>query len=64
MTEEKHLDEDDPRKGVLITTAFAVRLAYHTMLKKTPGPLVPGRDMVYNILDVASWEMIPQIEHK
>jgi cleavage and polyadenylation specificity factor subunit 1 len=58
--EENYLDEEDPWKGVLSATAFAVRSTYHTTLKKTPGQLVFGRDMIFNIQHVANWEYIRQ----
>lgn len=59
-----YLDEDNPWKGVLSATKFAVRSAYHTMLKKTPGQLVFGRDMVFNLSHVANWELICQNKQK
>ena len=58
--EENYLDKEDPWKGVLSATAFAVRSTYHTTLKKTPGQLVFGRDMIFNIQHVANWEYIRQ----
>ena len=45
---------------MLAATAFAVRSTYHTTLKKTPGQLVFGRDMIFNIQHVANWEFIRQ----
>ena len=62
--ETNYLDVDDPWKGVLSATAFAVRSAYHTMFKKTPGQLVFGRDMILNITHVANWELIRQNKQK
>ena len=56
--ELNYLDKEDPWKGVLAATAFAVRSTYHTTLKKTPGQLVFGRDMIFNIQHVANWELI------
>ena len=56
--ETKYPVQDDPWKGVLSATAFAVRSTYHTTLKKTPGQLVFGRDMIFNIKHVANWEYI------
>jgi transposase InsO family protein len=56
--ENNYLDEKDPFKGVLAATAFAVRSTYHTTLKKMPGQLVFGRDMIFNIQHVANWEFI------
>ena len=52
--ENNYLVEDDPWKGILSATAFAVRSAYHTTLKKTLGQLVFGRDMIFNIIHVAN----------
>ena len=58
--ESNYLDEEDPWKGILSATAFAVRLTYHTTLRKTPGQLVFGRDMIFNIQHIANWEYIRQ----
>ena len=62
--ETNYLDEDDPWKGILSATAFAVRSTYHTTLKKTPGQLVFGRDMILNIKYIANWEYIRQNKQK
>ena len=62
--ETNYLDKDDPWKGILSATAFAVRSTYHTTLKKTPGQLVFGRDMIFNIKHVANWEYIRQNKQK
>ena len=56
--ENNYLDEDDPWKGILGATAFAVRSTMHTTLRKTPGQLVFGRDMVLNMTHTANWEYI------
>ena len=56
--QDNYLDEDDPWKGILSATAFAVRSTYHTTLQKTPGQLVFGRDMILNIQHTANWEYI------
>ena len=58
--ESNYLDEDDPWKGVLSATAFAVRSTFHTSLQSTPGQLVFGRDMIFNIQHTANWEYIKQ----
>ena len=58
--EEHYLNEEDPWMGILAATAFAVRSTYHTTLKKTPGQLVFGCDMIFNIQHVANWEFIRQ----
>ena len=62
--ETNYLDVDNPWKGVLSATAFAIWSTYHTMLKKTPGQLVFGRDMIFNISYVANWELICQNKQK
>ena len=56
--QDNYLDEENPWKGILSATAFAVRSTYHTTLQKTPGQLVFGRDMIFNIKHTANWEYI------
>ena len=56
--ENNYLDDKDPWKGVLSATAFAVRSTFHTTLRQSPGQLVFGRDMIFNIKHVANWEYI------
>ena len=53
-------EEDDPWKGILSTVAFAVRSTLNSTMKKTPGQLVFGRDMILNIQHQADWEYIKQ----
>ena len=62
--ENNYLDEKDPFKGVLAATTFAERSMYHTTLKKMPGQLVFGRDMIFHIQHVANWELIRHIKQK
>ena len=62
--ENNYLDEEDPWKGLLTAAAFAVRSTIHTTLKKTPGQLVFGRDMIFNMKHEADWEMIKQRKQK
>ena len=62
--ESNYLDEDDPWKGILSATAFAVRSTFHTSLQSTPGQLVFGRDMIFNIQHTANWEYIKQRKQK
>jgi transposase InsO family protein len=62
--ENNYLDEDDPWKGILSATAFAIRSTFHTSLKSTPGQLVFGRDMIFNIQHIANWEYIKQRKQK
>jgi hypothetical protein len=58
--ESNYLDEEDPWKGILSATAFAVRSTFHTTLHSSPGQLVFGRDMIFNIQHTANWEYIKQ----
>jgi len=62
--ENNYLDEDDPWKGILSATAFAIRSTFHTSLQSTPGQLVFGRDMIFNIQYIANWEYIKQRKQK
>ena len=62
--ENNYLDEEDPWKGILSATAFAVRSTYHTTLQKSPGQLVFGRDMIFNIQHKANWDIIRQRKQK
>jgi hypothetical protein len=39
---------------------IAGRLTFHTSLQSTPGQLVFGRDMIFNIQHIANWEFIKQ----
>jgi transposase InsO family protein len=59
-----YLDEDDPWKGILSATAFAIRCTYHTTLRSTPGQLVFGRDLIFNIQHAANWDIIRQQKQK
>ena len=56
--EERTIDRSDPWTGVLSATAFAIRSTYHTTLQATPGQLVYGRDMIFNIKHEANWKAI------
>ena len=62
--ETNYLDEEDPWKGILSATAFAIRSTFHTTLRKSPGQLVFGRDMILNINHVANWEFIRERKQK
>jgi hypothetical protein len=59
--ESNYLDKEDPWKRVLTVTTFAVRSTYHTTLKKMPGQLVFGHDMIFNIQHVANWGLLDKI---
>ena len=47
--EKYYLDEQDPWAGILSVATFAICSTYHTTLKATPGQLVFGQDMIFNI---------------
>ena len=55
-----YLDQDNPWQRILSATAFAVWSTYHTTLQKSPGQLVFGRDMIFNIQHTANWDYIQQ----
>jgi hypothetical protein len=56
--ENNYLDENDPWKGILSATAFAVQSTFHTTLQNTPGQLEFVHDMILNIKHEANWEYI------
>jgi hypothetical protein len=43
---------------------FAVRSTFHTCLQSTPGQIVFGRDMIFNVKYIANWELIKQRKQK
>ena len=52
------MDRTDPWSGILSAAALAVRSTYHTTLQATPGQLVFGRDLIFNIKHEANWKNI------
>ena len=48
----------DPWDDILANVAWAVRSLYHTTLGATPGELVFGRDMLFNIRNKIDWQSI------
>ena len=63
--EEQEVDKDDPWTGILNAVGWAVRSTYHhTTLQATPGQLVFGRDMVFNIAHEANWKEIQDRKQK
>ena len=50
--------EVDPFEGFISAICWAIRSTYHTTLKATPGQLVFGRDMIFNIRHEADWQLI------
>jgi hypothetical protein len=49
-----------PFEGFVASICWAVRSTYHTTLNATPGQLVFGRDMIFNIRHQADWQLINQ----
>ena len=57
--EERELTEEEQTFEPFLTAcAYAIRCAYHTTLKATPGQLVFGRDMILPIKFRADWALI------
>jgi hypothetical protein len=54
------MDEDDLWIGILAATAIHA-ICYHTTLQKSPGQLVFGRDMIFNVQHTANWESIVRL---
>ena len=57
---QKSEDIDFDWQGVLAAAAYGIRSTYHTTLRATPGQLVFGRDMLFNIQHIADWRAIKQ----
>ena len=57
---ETYTDPNEPWAGIIAAASFAIRSTYHTTLKKTPGQLVFGRDMILNITHEANWQAISE----
>jgi len=53
-----NLDPNDPFGDVLARIGWAVRSTYHTTLEASPGQLVFGRDMLFDIDFTADWHKI------
>ena len=51
--EKYYLDENNPLAGILLAAALAIHSTYHTTLKASPGQLVFGQDMIFNIKYIA-----------
>ena len=58
--QENQVEDDDPWPGILAATAYAIQSTYHTTLGATPGQLIFGRDMVFNLKHVADWHAVGQ----
>ena len=51
-------DYIDPWGEILSSIAWAVRASHHSTWNKTPGQLVFGRDMIFNLSTVVDWKAI------
>ena len=51
-------DELDPWGSILQEIAWVIRSIHHTTNKASPGQLVFGRDMLFNIPYIPNWENI------
>jgi hypothetical protein len=60
----REMDAKDSWGPFLSSTAYVIRITFHTTLKKTPGQLVFGRDMVLPIKIMADWGAIQQWRQK
>ena len=47
--QQMDLDDENPWKGILSITIFAIRSTVHTTTQHTPSQLVFGRDAILNI---------------
>ena len=56
--DNQDLDEHDPFGEYLSGIAWAIRSTYHTVLDATPGQLVFGRDMIYDLTYVADFDRL------
>ena len=55
---EQTLDYIDPFASTLASIAWAVRASYNTAQQATPGQLVFGRDMLFNIKSIVNWKYL------
>ena len=58
--QDRDMDEEDPWIGILSAVAWAICSTYHTTMQATPGQLVFGRDMIWNLPHIADWRYIQQ----
>jgi hypothetical protein len=56
--ESQTYDFIDPWGEILSSVAWAIRASYHSTLKATPGQLVFGQDMIFNLNKVVDWQLM------
>ena len=61
---DQELDQEEPFKGVISATCFAIRSTVHTTTQHTPMQLVFGRDAILNIAHEANWKLIKDRKQK
>ena len=60
LEEREFTSEEETFEPFLTSCAYALRCAYHTTLKATPGQLIFGHDMILPITFQADWALITQ----
>ena len=55
---DQDLDQEEPSKGVILVTCFAIRSTVHITTQYTPMQLVFGCDAILNIAHEANWKLI------
>jgi hypothetical protein len=60
----KEIDKEDTWKGILAAVAWAIRSTFHTINEATPGQLVFGQDMIWNIQYQADWKYLKEKKQK
>ena len=53
----------DPWGEILSSVAWAIRASYHSTLKATPGQLVFGQDMIFNMNKFVDWQLAEKQKH-
>lgn len=56
--ENMEYDFIDPWGEILSSVAWAIRASYHSILKASPGQLIYGQDMIFNMNKVVDWKLI------
>ncbi|TYZ62381.1 hypothetical protein PybrP1_004526 [[Pythium] brassicae (nom. inval.)] len=57
-----NIDDDDDRSACLPIIRFALRSAYHTMVKATPADIACGRSILFNISFKTDWVTQPKAD--
>ena len=58
--EQYEFPKGDPWSNILASAAWAIRSTIHTTLGATPGQLVFGRDMLFDLAFKANWQEIKE----